>query len=463
VNNQSDVSQPPLKRELFLAMSGVAGTVAIVAFDATIVSTVLPKVAHQLGGMSLYAWVGTGYFLANAMTIMIFGRLGDLHGRKPLILWSLFIVGLGSILSALSQTMPQLISARVLQGVGAGMMVATAFTAIADIFPNPRQRVRWLVMLSITFAVASGLGPIIGGVTEQFFGWRASFAVIPLTCGLAAYLIAKYFPHIKPDQLKGARIDWLGALLIMLTIALLLLSLEVFVGHFSSIRPIWGLVLFLGCCLSGWLLFQIERRVAMPIFPLHVLQTSQAQWLNIAALLCGAVMFTLIFYIPLLLQNTFHYSPISAGLLMTPLVAGIPLGSILSGRMFARMHHPQRLMVGGSAVLGLGCLVALTLTETSAMYWIILATALCGAGLGFMLPNLTLFSQMIVRQQDVGVSSALIQTSRALGSAIGTALVGMAIAQTSVMIGLRVGLIFSVMICAMLILISMRIKMSDYT
>ena len=177
-------------------MSGVAGTVAIVAFDATIVSTVLPKVAHQLGGMSLYAWVGTGYFLANAMTIMIFGRLGDLHGRKPLILWSLFIVGLGSILSALSQTMPQLISARVLQGVGAGMMVATAFTAIADIFPNPRQRVRWLVMLSITFAVASGLGPIIGGVTEQFFGWRASFAVIPLTCGLAAYLIAKYFPHI---------------------------------------------------------------------------------------------------------------------------------------------------------------------------------------------------------------------------------------------------------------------------
>jgi predicted MFS family arabinose efflux permease len=318
-------------------------------------------------------------------------------------------------------------------------------------------------MLSITFAVASGLGPIIGGVTEQFFGWRASFAVIPFTCAVAAYLIAKYFPLIKPEQSKNARIDWLGAVLIMLTVGLLLFSLEVFVGHFSSVKPIWGLVMFLGCCLSGWVLIQTERRVAMPIFPLRVLKTSQAQWLNIAALLCGAVMFILIFYIPLLLQNTFHYTPTIAGMLMIPLVAGIPLGSIVSGRMFARMQNPQHLMVGGSAVLGLGCLVALTLTESSDVYLIILATALCGAGLGFMLPNLTLFSQMIVKQQDVGVSSALIQTSRALGSAIGTALVGMAIAQTSVIIGLRVGLIFSVIICALLMLISMRIKMSDYT
>lgn len=461
--NESLDNGQPQKRELFLAMSGVAATVAIVAFDATIVSTVLPKAAQQLNGVSLYAWVGTGYFLASAMTIMIFGRLGDLHGRKPLMLWSLCIVGLGSILSALSQTMPQLIGARVFQGVGAGIMVATAFTAPADLFPEPKQRVRWLVMLSATFAVASGLGPLIGGVTEQLFGWRASFVVIPITAVVAAYLIVRYFPRLKPERNPSDRIDWFGACLIMLTVALLLFSLEVFVGHFSAVKPIWGLLMFVLGCMTAWVLIKVEQRVAMPIFPLRILQTQQAQLLNIAAILCGAVMFILIFYLPLLFQITFNYSPTKAGVLLIPLVGGIPLGSIVSGHLFATMVHPQRLMVFGSAVLGLGCLMALTLTEHSALLWIAVATALCGAGLGFILPNLTLFIQMLVKRKDVGVASALIQTSRALGSAVGTALVGMAIAQTSVLIGMRVGLIVCVMICAAIMLISTRIKMNGYT
>lgn len=456
-------AQQAQNRAHLLAMSGVAATVAIVAFDATIVSTVLPQVAQALSGMSLYAWVGTGYFLASAMTIMVFGRLGDLHGRKPLMLWSLLIVGLGSLFSALSMTMPQLIASRVFQGVGAGIMVATAFTAPADLFPEAKQRVRWLVLLSATFAVASGLGPIIGGVIAQAVGWRASFIVIPLTCAVAAYLLIRYFPRLKPVRQPEDRIDWLGALLIVLTVGLLLFSLEVFVGHFAALKPIWGLVLFTGGCVSAWLLIQLEKRVSMPIFPLRILHTPQARLLNMAGLLCGAVMFILIFYLPLLLQEVFKFSPTTAGMLMTPLVGGIPIGSILSGRLFARMMHPQRLMVAGSAVLGLGCLVILTLTEQSGMGWVILSMALCGAGLGFILPNLTLFIQMLVQRKDVGVASALIQTSRAFGSAVGTALVGMAIAQTSILIGLRVGLIVSVVICALLMMISLRIKMSDYT
>lgn len=460
--NDSSVNPQPQKRELFLAMSGVAATVAIVAFDATIVSTVLPKAVQQLDGMSLYAWVGTGYFLANAMTIMIFGRLGDLHGRKPLMLWSLFIVGLGSILSAMSQTMAQLIGARVFQGVGAGIMVATAFTAPADLFPEPKQRVRWLVMLSATFAVASGLGPIIGGVTEQLLGWRASFVVIPITCLVAVYLIMRYFPRLKPERKPSDRIDWLGASLIMMTVGLLLLSLEIFVGHFSAVKPAWGLLIFVVCCLAAWSLIKVEQRVTMPIFPLRILHTQQARLLNIAAILCGAVMFILIFYLPLLFQTAFQYSPTKAGMLLIPLVGGIPFGSILSGQLFAKTKHPQRLMVFGSTLLGFGCLVALTLTEHSALLWVVAATALCGAGLGFVLPNLTLFSQMLVKRQDVGVASALIQTNRALGSAIGTALVGMAITQTSVVIGMRVGLIVSVVICGFIMIISLRIKMGDF-
>ena len=134
--------QASSRRELLLAMSGIAASAVVVAFDSTIVSTSLPKVSQALDGMALYAWVGTGYFLASAVSIMIFGRLGDLFGRKPLLLTALTIVTLASVLCGLSQTMGQLIGFRVLQGIGGGMMMATAFAAPADLFPDPRRRVR---------------------------------------------------------------------------------------------------------------------------------------------------------------------------------------------------------------------------------------------------------------------------------------------------------------------------------
>jgi MFS family permease len=147
------------KRDLLWAMSGVAAALIVAAFDSTIVSTSMPRVAQELNGMSLYAWVGTGYFLASAIMILIFGRLGDLYGRKPMMLASLAIVGIGSVLAGLSQTMGQLITFRVLQGLGGGMMIATTFTAPADLFPDPKVRVRWMVITSASYAFASGIGP----------------------------------------------------------------------------------------------------------------------------------------------------------------------------------------------------------------------------------------------------------------------------------------------------------------
>ena len=169
------------RRELLLAMTGLASTVVIAAFDSTIVSTTLPRVAQALDGMGLYAWVGTGYFLASAVAILIFGRLGDLFGRKSLMLASIAIISIGAGLAALSQTMSQLIAFRVLQGIGNGMMTATAFAAPADLFPDPKRRVRWMAMLSASFAAASGVGPVLGGALTQALGWRAAFLVTPIT------------------------------------------------------------------------------------------------------------------------------------------------------------------------------------------------------------------------------------------------------------------------------------------
>ena len=178
---------PQSRRELLLAMSGIAASAVVVAFDSTIVSTSLPKVAQALDGMEVYAWVGTGYFLASAVSIMIFGRLGDLFGRKPLLLTALAIVTIASVLCGVAQSMGQLICFRVFQGLGGGMMMATAFAAPADLFPDPRVRVRWMVLISSSFAVASGLGPVLGGAVTEALGWRAAFFITPVAALTALY------------------------------------------------------------------------------------------------------------------------------------------------------------------------------------------------------------------------------------------------------------------------------------
>lgn len=444
-------------------MAGVAVTVSIVAFDATIISTILPQVAQALGGMALYAWAGTGYFLACAVTIMIFGRLGDLYGRKPLILLSLVLVTLGSVLSGLSQTMSQLVAFRVLQGLGGGMMIASAFAAPADIFPDPKQRVRWMVLLSSTFAVASGVGPVLGGVVTEALGWRAAFFVIPVTAVIAFVMIWRFFPRLKPVSLDEHRMDWVGALLMAITVGAPLVGIELLTGKDSTV-PVWvALAVIVSTVVSGYLLLKVERRVPTPIFPLRILQTRQAQFINLASILSGAVMFILIFYIPLQFQDVFGFSPIVAGALITPLVAGMPIGSIINGYLFPRETNPQRLMLLGSILMGLGCAFALTFTAQSAVWWVLLSMTFCGLGLGFLLPNFTLFMQIVADRQDVGVASALVQTTRALGSAVGTALVGVAIAELSIRSGLRLGLIASVCACVVIGWLAVNIKMNSYT
>lgn len=451
------------KRELLLALSGVAFAVIIAAFDATIISTILPQVAQSLDGMKLYAWVGTGYFLSCSVCILIFGRLGDLYGRKPLMMLSLVLVALGSALSGLAPGMEWLIAFRVLQGIGGGMMIATAFAAPADLFPDPKERVRWMVLLSSTFAVSSGLGPVLGGMITQTFGWRAAFFLIPATACIAMVLIWRFFPSMKPRRESHYSLDWLGTLLLTLTVATPLVGLELLTDRDSGV-PAWTAVaLMLSSLLTGYGLLKVERKVATPMFPLRILKTRQARLLNIAALLSGAIMFMLIYYVPLQSQDVFGFSPALAGLLVSPLVAGLPVGSVINGRLFQREPNPQRLMRFGSILLGTGCALTLTLTAQTPIWFALVVMGICGMGLGFLIPNFTLFMQIISERADVGLASALIQTTRALGSAIGTAVVGALIAELSIRTGLRIGLIASVAICILLGWLSQQIKMENYT
>ncbi|MDX3987436.1 MAG: MFS transporter [Achromobacter sp.] len=444
-----------------MAMAGVSATVVLAALDSTIISTTLPRVAEALNGMALYAWVGTGYLLATAASILIFGRLGDMFGRKPLMLVSVLIIALGSIACGLAQSMTQLIVFRTLQGVGGGMMIATAFAAPADLFPDAKQRVRWMALVSAAFAMASGIGPVLGGAATQALGWRAAFFISPVAAAGAFFLLARYFPRIRPMHDGSRKIDWVGAILLVLAVGAPLAALELAFAQGEHAHPLLGAMLAVIGVAAIAILIPTERRVKSPIFPLRVLAGQESKLLNLAAMMVGAVMFVLIFYSPLLLQQVLGYTPSEAGLLLTPLVAAISVGSIINGRMFPKQTEPQRLMVFGGLLLAAGTLMVLLISPGTSAWWILAAFFVNGCALGFLLPNLTLFMQMLSERRDVGVASALVQTTRAIGSALGTALVGIMISHGTVLNGVRAGLVLCIVLSLSCALLAYRVKMKN--
>ncbi|ETH81779.1 transporter, major facilitator domain protein [Bordetella pertussis STO1-CHOC-0017] len=482
---------PHSRRDLLRAMAGVSATVVLVAFDSTIVTTTLPRVAAALNGMALYAWVGTAYLLATAASILIFGRLGDMYGRKPLMLVSVSLVALGSIACGLAQSMPQLIAFRTLQGIGGGMMIATAFAAPADLFPDAGQRVRWMALVSATFAMASGIGPVLGGAATQALGWRAAFFISPLAAVAALFLLARYFPRIRPAQTASRRIDWVGGLLLIVVVPHPA-GADGQPPHRLGGRPVadrgggraagghrtgfrawrWrpsarGAGAGGGRNRRGGAAGAYRASRTVPYFPPARAgrpRTPAAEpgcggggrddvhpdFLQSAAAAARAGLFP-----------ELDYSPSEAGLLLTPLVAAISFGSIINGRLFPKQTEPQRLMVFGSCLLAAGSAMMLAVSAGTSAWWIVAAFFVNGTALGFLLPNLTLFMQMLSERRDVGVASALVQTTRAMGSAAGTALVGIAISHSSVLDGVRAGLILCVLLSLFSAVVAHRVKMKN--
>lgn len=453
---------PPARerRELLLGLMGIASISVMVALDSTIVSTTLPRIAEALDGMALYAWVASGYLLTTAVTVPIFGRIGDLFGRKRLMILSVIVVALCSIACGLAQNMTHLVIARTLQGVGGGMMIASAFAAPADLLPDPRQRVRWMALLSASFAVASGIGPVLGGAITQTWGWRWAFMVAPAVSLPTLWAVYRYFPNITPSERPtGKQIDWIGGILLMVAVGAPLLALEL--AFAENNHPLAAGILLACGLLAAAVLLPFERRVAVPMLPLRVLASREARLLSLAGLLVGAVMLSLIYYGPLVLQYVLKVSPREAGLLMTPLVMFIPLASIGNGYLFPRLSQPQRLMGLGAALLALGCLGVALLDTGVSPWWGMLAFALSGLGLGFLLPNLTMFIQVICERRDIGVASALVQTSRAIGSATGVAVLGVAVVRLGVVDGVRLGMGAAIIACLVLGVLVLNVRMRN--
>ncbi|HEY9278444.1 MAG TPA: MDR family MFS transporter [Eoetvoesiella sp.] len=403
------------------AMLGLCLVTMLMSIDQTMVGTALPTVVAELNGFEFYAWVATASMLTSVITIPIFGRLGDYYGRKPFIVTSIALFTFCSVLCGMSGSMLQLVLARALQGIALGMLMGTSFTSIADLFPDPHVRLRWQAMFSAAYGISSGIGPTLGGFLTQYIGWRSIFFVnVPIGL-LGFFIVWRCLPHIRQLQAPAMRLDWQGAVLVALGLGGLQLAVQ-FLPSIGITWPMLGLVLFTVVAFTG--LVYWEKNHPAPLLPPELFRNKSLAALFFLSFFCGAIMFTLLFYAPLLFQGGFGFSPQKAGLLITPLVVFLTVGSILNGRIVTRVRNPNVMLYTGFSLLGI-CLLGIVFTHQGTPDLVIIGYMVVGGlGLGFIMPNLNIFAQETAGRSQLGIATAVVQSVRMIGAMLGLAVVG---------------------------------------
>ncbi len=419
--NPADAGTALTVKQSLHAMLGLCLVMVLVSIDQTVVGTALPTIAAELNGFEFYAWVATASLLTSIITVPIFGRLGDYYGRKPFVVASIALFSLSSALCGLSDSMGQLIMARGLQGIAGGMLLGTAFTSVADLFPDPHARMRWQVMISASYGISSGIGPTLGGFLTEYAGWRSIFFVNVPVGLLGVFIVWRYLPHIRQPQAGAIKLDWQGALLVALGLGGLQLAVQFLPSQGASL-PMLGLALLTVAAFVA--LVYWEKRSAAPLFPLEIFRNKSLAALFVLSFFTGVVMFSILFYAPLLFQGGFGFSPKKAGLIITPLVVFLTVGSILNSRVVTRMRNPNVMLYLGFALLGLLCLGLITAHDRTPEWVVMVYMVLGGIGLGFILPNLNVFAQESAGRSYLGIATALVQSVRMIGGMLGLAVVG---------------------------------------
>ncbi|MGW2613518.1 MDR family MFS transporter [Streptomyces sp. NPDC001500] len=392
----------------------------ISALDQTIVSTALPTIVSDLGGMSHLSWVVTAYLLASTAATPLWGKLGDQYGRKRLYQAAIVIFLVGSALCGLAQSMSQLIAFRALQGLGGGGLMVLSMAIVGDIVP-PRDRGRYQGLFGAVFGATSVLGPLLGGLFVDHLSWRWVFYV-NLPVGAVALLVIATALRI-PVRSEKHRIDYLGTLLIaaVATCLILVTSLGGRTWAWAS-APLTGTAVLAAVLLVSFLF--AERRAAEPVLPLGLFRIRTFTLSSAISFVIGFAMFGAMTYLPTFLQVVRGVSPTMSGVHMLPMVLGLLLTSTLSGQIVARTGRWKVFPVLGTAVTAAGLLLLHRLTETSGDLEMSLYFFVFGFGLGLVMQVLVLIVQNAVSYEDLGVATSGVTFFRSIGSAFGVAVFG---------------------------------------
>jgi len=400
-------------------------TLLLAALDQTIVSTALPRIVSDLGGISQYSWVFTAYMLATTVTVPLYGKLGDKYGRRPLFLGSIAIFLIGSALCGLSQNMTELVVFRAVQGLGAGGLFPLSLATVGEIVP-PRDRGRYQGLIGAVFAAASIIGPAVGGFIVDNASWRWVFYVNLPVGGLALVVIVLTMPKTAA-RLEHA-IDWTGAALLGAGSAALLLGLV-----WGGRQYPWGSLQVLGALaaalvLSG-LFALVERRVAEPILPFELLRIPTVSASVACMLLVGMAMFGTIAFVPLFVQGVIGTSATSSGVVLTPLMLGAVGMSMVSGQWVSRTGRYRPNAIVGPVILGAGMLLLWRMGPATTNGEAARNMVVAGIGLGLMMQVFVLSVQNSVPISSIGIATALTQFGRSIGATLGVTIMGVIVNQ----------------------------------
>lgn len=405
------------RKRVVLTTTAVISAMFLASIDGTIVSTAMPTIAGDLHGIDAYAWVFSGFLLAEIATIPLWGRLSDMFGRKPIFLTVMLIFLLGSALSGTSQTMTELVLFRAVQGLGAGCILPVAQTISADLY-TMEQRAKVAAVYSGVFAFSSVLGPFLGGFITDHLSWRWVFYVnVPV--GIAAVALVAFVMVEPLERRRRHRFDWLGVITLLGWSGALVFALE------SGGREYpWGSIEVVGAFTAAALLFGAfvvaERRAAEPLIPFSLFRVPALRAAAVVTMFLGMSMFGVLSFLPLYGRTVLHESATGSGRILIPLLLAMVIGSGFGARIVLKLGFRLVVTVGAALVVT-GTLLLTRLTVDSSELALSGYLVVLGAGMGLVFMSTSLAAQNSVTAEQMGVSTGLINFTRQLGGAVGIA------------------------------------------
>ncbi|MBV9772735.1 MAG: MFS transporter, partial [Gemmatimonadetes bacterium] len=407
-------------RQILVVFSGLLLVMLLAALDSTIVATALPTIVGELGGLEHLAWVVTAYLLAQTVVTPLYGKLGDLYGRKIVLQGAILLFLAGSVLCGLSTSLTELILFRAVQGLGGGGLMVTTQAVVGDVVP-PRDRGRYQGIFGAVFGVSSIAGPLLGGYFTTHLSWRWIFYInLPLGV-LALVVLAATLPR-KLDRVRHA-IDYLGAGLLAVALSAIILFTDLGGATYPWDSPvILGLIALSVVTLAGFLL--AERRAREPVLPLRLFGNRTFTFTAAIGLIVGFALFGSVTYLPLFLQVVNGASPTGSGLQMLPMMGGMLVTSITSGQLISRWGRYKVFPVIGTAVMALGLFLLSRMSAETTIVGASVNMLVLGLGLGLVMQVLVIAVQNAVDYADLGVATSGATLFRLIGGSLGTAVFG---------------------------------------
>jgi EmrB/QacA subfamily drug resistance transporter len=408
------------RRHVLITVSGLLLVMLLASLDQTIVSTALPTIVGDLGGLEHLSWVVTSYLLAITVVTPLYGKLGDLYGRKVVLQAALVLFLVGSALCGLAQGMTELIAFRAIQGLGGGGLMVSAQAAIGDVV-SPRERGRYTGLFGAVFGLSSVGGPLIGGFLTTNISWRAIFYVnLPL--GLAALLVLGLTLPSATER-RRRRIDYGGTLLLAVALSAIILATTL-----GGTTYAWDSAEIVALAVTGILalaaLVWVERRVDEPILPPSLFRNRVFVVTSAVGFIVGFALFGALTYLPLFQQVVRGLSPTVSGLQLVPVMGGLLISSIISGQVITRTGRYKVFPIAGTGVAAIGMWLLSSLGEDTASGIAALHMLVLGLGLGMVMQVLVLAVQNAVPYAQLGVATSGATLFRSIGGSLGTAVLG---------------------------------------